>query len=238
MLRLFVAVTVAGLALGAYGLATDADTAARAGFAAAAAAALCGFLQFAGSRWGKAVLARALLRRLDLRGDERMLDVGCGSGVMLVTAAALLPWGRGVGVDRWLPRHQRGSDPETCRHNAVSLGVADRVRVVTGDMTDLPFPSESFDLVVASLSIQTLRLRPLRRAALAEAVRVLRPGGTLLILDFTYTSQYATDAGDAGLRDVRRSRPYGLVFPPVRTVTGVKPMANGQGGNPESEGSV
>ncbi|MQA94848.1 MAG: methyltransferase domain-containing protein [Streptosporangiales bacterium] len=222
-MRLFLAVAAAGLALVAYGLAAGAVEAVRIGVSATAAGGLCALLLVCGSRWGKARLARALLRRLALRGDERMLDLGCGSGVMLVTAGTLLPHGHAVGVDRWLAWQQRGSDPRTCLANAAALGVSDRVRVATADMTALPFPDASFDLVTASLSVQTLRDRALRRAAVAEAVRVLRPGGRLLILDFTHTRQYAADARAAGLREVRRSRPYGPVFPPVRTVTGRKP---------------
>ena len=51
------------------------------------------------SRVGKRRVVRRMLDALGLRGDERLLDVGCGRGLVLIEAAKRLPEGRAVGVD-------------------------------------------------------------------------------------------------------------------------------------------
>ena len=58
-------------------------------------------LMFASSRFGKFHARDRLLERLKLRGDETVLDVGCGHGLLLIAAAKLLPRGHAVGIDLW-----------------------------------------------------------------------------------------------------------------------------------------
>src|SRR6266487_3801412 len=78
---------------------------------------------------------------------------------------------------------QSGNSAEATRRNAIAEGVADRVELLTADMTALPFEDNSFDVVVSSLAIHNIPGRAGREKALTEAVRVLRPGGRLLIAD-------------------------------------------------------
>jgi ubiquinone/menaquinone biosynthesis C-methylase UbiE len=58
-------------------------------------------------------------------------------------------------------------------------------------MRAVPFPDSSFDLVVSNLAIHNIKDREGRGQAIDEAVRVLRPGGRLLIADLTCTKAYA-----------------------------------------------
>jgi len=88
---------------------------------------------------GKFVVWDELLDRLKLRGDERILDLGCGRGAVLLLAAQHLTTGRAVGVDLWRRVDQSGNSPEATRRNALAEGVADRVELHTADMTALPF---------------------------------------------------------------------------------------------------
>lgn len=122
------------------------------------------------------------LDRAGLAGDERLLDLGCGRGAVLIEAARRLPAGRAVGVDLWTA-DQSGNRPEVTLANAVAAGVADRVAVHTADLTALPFPDAAFDVVTSAMAIHNIRSSEGRRQALDEAVRVLRPGGRLLIAD-------------------------------------------------------
>src|SRR5262245_10527163 len=88
---------------------------------------------------GKFVVWAELLDKLGLRGDEQILDLGCGRGAVLLMAAQHLTMGRAVGVDLWRIADQAGNSAEATRRNAVAEGVADRVELNTGDMTALPF---------------------------------------------------------------------------------------------------
>jgi arsenite methyltransferase len=200
------------------------------GLGAAVVAALMiiaglGILRF--SRRGKFEVWARLLTALDLRGDERLLDLGCGRGAVLLTAAKLVPRGKAVGVDIWRP-DQTGNSVQATLTNADAEGVADRVELHTQDMTALPFPDASFDLVVSSLAIHNLPNNQARRSAIDEAVRVLRPGGRVVIADIGFTRLYATRLRDCGMADVRRRDLgwrawWGLPVLRTHAVTATKP---------------
>jgi arsenite methyltransferase len=140
-----------------------------------------------------------------LSGDEQVLDLGCGRGAVLMTAARHLTTGQAVGIDIWRGQDQSGNGAEATRRNAVAEGVADRVEVRTADMTDLPFPDGSFDVVVSSAAMHNVCGGPARLdKAIDEAVRVLRPGGRVLIADLWHTGRYRRRLEERGLVDVQR----------------------------------
>jgi arsenite methyltransferase len=174
---------------------------------------------------GKRVVRDRLLDRLALRGDEDVVDLGTGRGLMLLGAAERAPRGTATGIDLWRSVDQAGTSPERLLANASAFGVADRVRVVTGDMSDPQLPDGSADLVLACLSIHDIHDRDRRRGVIDHAARILRPDGRLAIVDLAKTAQYAADARTAGLVDVVRTRPTALMWPPVRVVTRHRPAA-------------
>ncbi len=107
---------------------------------------------------------------LDWASLRRVLDVGCGPGY-LSRFMADRPEGEFfvVGVERAL---------ETARRAASLSG--DRLSFIQGDIVRLPFPSNAFDAVVCNSVIEHLP-RKLRRPALLELRRVLKPGGKALV---------------------------------------------------------
>src|SRR5262245_1378031 len=155
---------------------------------------------------GKFVVWAGLLDELNLRGDERILDLGCGRGAVLLMVAERLTTSRAVGVDLWRTIDQSGYSIDATRQNAVAEGVADRVELHTGDMTALPFEANSFDVVGASLVIHNSGGRAGRAKLIEEAVRVLRPGGRMLIADIRATPQHELQLDKIGMKDVRRRR--------------------------------
>lgn len=173
---------------------------------------------------GKFVLWAGLLDRLGLRGDERVLDLGCGRGAVLLLAAQRLATGRAVGVDLWRSYDQSGNTAEAARRNAVAEGVADRVELFTGDLTALPFADGSFDVALSSLAIHNISGRAGREKAIGEAVRVLRPGGRLVLVDVRATRPYPARLAELGMVDVARVS-LGWRYWPTRLVTATKPEA-------------
>jgi SAM-dependent methyltransferase len=142
------------------------------------------------TRRGKFVVWAELLDALGLRGDERLLDIGCGRGAVLMLAAERLPQGRAVGIDLWSTVDQSGNSERVTRRNAALEDVRERVEIHTGDMRKLPFPDASFDVVTSSLAIHNIDDEQGREQALSEIWRVLKPGGTALIADLWYTASY------------------------------------------------
>ena len=155
---------------------------------------------------GKFVVWADLLDQLHLRGDERILDMGCGRGAVLLMAAQRLTTGRAEGVDLWRSVDQSGNSLEATRRNVIAEGVADRAELHTGDMTALPFEDNSFDVVVSSLAIHNISGSAGREKAIAEAVRVLRPGGRLMIADIRATRQHEGRLAKLGMSGVARRR--------------------------------
>lgn len=194
------------------------------GFWAGGCLLLTALLMVLSSRVGKLRFRDRLLDGLGLAGGERVLDVGCGRGLLLVGAAHRLAKGKAVGLDLWSTVDQSGNAPEATLENARRAGVAGRVELHTGDMTAMPFPDGSFDAVVSNLAVHNVPTAEGRRAAVAEVARVTRPGGRVALADFQATNSYAEALRAAGFVDVRRSAPTPWMFPLVRTVSGRKPL--------------
>jgi arsenite methyltransferase len=195
------------------------------GAAAMLGCAVCGLHT---SRRGKFVVWAQLLDQLDLQGDERVLDLGCGRGAILLLAAKHLTTGRAVGVDIWNRGDQSGNSAEATRRNAAAEGIADRVELHTADMAALPFEADSFDLVVSNVAIHNVKGRSGREKAIEEAVRVLRPGGRLLIADLCATRLYCTQLLKLGMTNIaRRGLGWRMWWSgpwlPTRLVTATKP---------------
>jgi len=177
---------------------------------------------------GKFIVWAEILDESKLRGDERILDMGCGRGAVLLMAAQHLTAGRAVGVDLWRGVDQSGNSAEATRNNAVAEGVADRVELHDGDMRALPFEDDSFDRVLSSLAIHNIHGRAGRAKAVSEAVRVLRPGGRLLIADVRSTREYQEELARLGMNDIVRRRAgrqfwRGGPWAMTRLVTATKP---------------
>ncbi len=177
---------------------------------------------FVGANPLKPRAARELLDSLRWRGDERVLDVGCGRGLWLITAAKHLKGGKAVGVDIWNRRLQSGNSSETTLRNARIEGVADRVEVKEGRAESLPFEDGTFDVVLSSFVVHHVP-KPHRKKALQEMIRVLKPGGQLAMLEVLgEVEAYAKVFREAGMIDVQTSWSRPLLFMGSRTLRAKK----------------
>lgn len=150
-----------------------------------------GFWMLYDSKFGKVREREVHLDRLPWRGDERVLDVGCGLGLFLIGAAKRLTTGRAVGIDKWQQEDLSGNHAEGTLENAKLEGVADKVEVHTGDARTLPFADASFYVVLSSSALHNIYDAGERRTAVREIARVLAPGGRVLIDDVRHLRQYA-----------------------------------------------
>lgn len=118
--------------------------------------------------------AAHLTTLLALRGDERVLDVACGTGHASLAMAARLPRGRVTAVDFSSGMLARA------RSKAADRGL-DNIEFLERDMQALDFPAESFDLAVCTFGIFFVEEM---ESQLAQIAALVKPGGRVLITNF------------------------------------------------------
>ena len=131
-------------------------------------------------------IRKELFDSIGLRGDEKVLDVGCGSGLLLNGAAMRLTSGKATGIDIWSP-HSGGGSLELLWKNAKAEGVADRIEFKEADARKMPFDDSAFDVVMSSGALHHISHNfEDHERTVREINRVLKPGGRVVIWDITH----------------------------------------------------
>lgn len=117
-------------------------------------------------------LNRWLAGQIELLDGGQVLDVGCGTGLLTIQIAERHPQLQVVGIDASRPMIEQAIRKRS-RPNC-------EFRQALGE--DLPFADQSFELVTSALFFHHVD-RELKQRCLQEILRVLKPGGTLLIAD-------------------------------------------------------
>lgn len=123
-----------------------------------------------------------MMQTVAWRGDEMVLDVGCGNGYLLLEAAKHLTTGKAIGIDVWKDNSGHQS-AEAAWRNAQIEGVINRIDLQNVDACALPFEGETFDVIVSSLALHHMGGDSARKKVLQEMIRVLKPGGIILLYD-------------------------------------------------------
>ena len=155
------------------------------------------------------------------RGDERVLDVGTGRGLLLIGAVRRLTSGKGIGIDVWSTKDLSSNSMERTQINVEVEGVKEKVELRSEDARKLSFPDASFDVVVSNLCLHNIPDQAGRAQACREIARVLKAGGMAIISDFIRTGFYQKVFAEAGL-EVSRTGFNILSFPPLRIVRATK----------------
>jgi arsenite methyltransferase len=170
------------------------------------------------SRHGKILLRDKVLSILSFNGSEAILDIGCGRGLLLIETAKRIPNGKAIGADLWLGNIEYKNSPQMVLDNATIEGVSDRVEVITADALALPFDDRSFDLVMTSLMMH--HITDINKA-LNEMVRVVKPGGMLIIADVN-SKRFVPMLKSIGLSHVEVCYATRLFFIPAYIIKATK----------------
>ena len=131
-----------------------------------------------------------IIQHLGLWGTEHLLDAGCGTGTLLVMLKKYYPEVIAEGLDPDKKALQIASQ-KSHRNNA-------NILLHCSTMDNMPIESNSYDVIVSSLVFHHLQ-KDNRFASLKECLRVLRPGGRMLLVDFGPPRPYIVDRILSGL---------------------------------------
>lgn len=122
---------------------------------------------------GMPKLHEILVAQAELASGQRVLEIGCGTGNLTVRAKRAQPGAEVIGSD---------PDPLALARAERKADGLSGIRFERGYAQELPYPDQEFDRVLSAMMLHHLPA-DIKTAALAEAHRVLRPGGSLHIVD-------------------------------------------------------
>ena len=148
-----------------------------------------------------------MLSKIKWTGNEYVLDIGTGQGLLMNGAAKHLTTGTSIGIDIWSSKDLSDNSINKTLANAELEGVKDKIEIRNEDAKCLTFADNSFDVVLSLLCIHNIEPKSDQEKACFEIARVLKPNGTALIGDYIPTTEYAKAFAKAGLK-VKSSKPY------------------------------
>ena len=140
-----------------------------------------------------------VLARQDWKGNETVLDIGAGRGLMTIGAARKVPRGVVHAIDIWRAEDLTDNGEAGLRKNLDAAGLIGRVQVHTMDARAMTFADGSIDVILSLLCLHNIEDAKDRQAACREIARVLKPGGVAYIADYTATRSYAAAFAAEGL---------------------------------------
>lgn len=179
---------------------------------------LIGCYMLYGSKVGKYKMREKIIRELSIEGSETALDVGCGRGLMLNGVASKLSTGKAYGIDIWSAKDQSSNSREAAMQNARIEGTESKIEIMNSDMRKMPFPDESFDIIVSSLAIHNLKNSDERKKALTEIARVAKKDCKIAILDLANIDNYADVLSSKGFHIEKITKNQLQIFPPVKVL--------------------
>ncbi len=175
---------------------------------------------------GKLRTRDAILDLVTWRGDEVVLDIGTGAGMLMIGAAKRLKAsGHAVGIDVWSPKDLSDNSADVTRRNIALEGVTNQTEVRTDDATGLSFPDATFDVILSLLCLHNIEPKSNQTVACNEIARVLKPGGRVVIGDYVPTHSYAQALREAGLDVKRSSAAFGTAGALMWLLVADKPIA-------------
>ena len=140
-----------------------------------------------------------MISMIDWKGNEKVLDIGTGRGLLMIGAAKNLTLGKSIGIDIWNFGDMHSNTYQNTMRNAELEGVLEKVEVRNEDVRSMSFPNDTFDVVLSNLCIHNIPTKDGQEKACREIARVLKPNGIVIITDKSHTQKYGEIFATEGL---------------------------------------
>jgi len=167
------------------------------------------------SVYGKLKHRDRILNMIDWKGNEMVLDVGTGRGLLAIGAAKKLTAGKSIGIDIWNTEDLTKNKIENTINNAALEGVKEKVEIKNENAINMSFADNTFDIVISNLCLHNIYNADERKKACNEISRVLKKGGIGVISDFKHMKEYKKNFDQSGLQTKLFPGSYFTTFPPL-----------------------
>ena len=134
----------------------------------------------------------------EIQKDDRVLDIGCGGGATLHRMAEKVSSGHVTGVD------YSAVSVETSRKNNEENIRSGKMDILEGSVENLPFADDSFDKII---TVESFYFWPDPQENLKEVLRVLKTGGTFLLVADIYQNGHLTEHEEENIRNYHLFNP-------------------------------
>ncbi len=174
------------------------------------------------SKVGKFKQRDRILDQIVWVGNEKVLDVGTGLGLLMIGAAKKLTSGKSFGIDIFDSTDLSNNSLERARANARLEKVATKIQILKMDIRKTNFPNNYFDVILSNLCLHNIQGSRDREAACAEIYRIIKPGGKVIISDFINTVRYAKNFRSLGMQVKKEGTYFFDTFPPLTIIKATK----------------
>jgi len=183
---------------------------------------IAGLLMIAYSKYGKFKHRDRILKLHQWKGDEKVLDVGTGLGLLMIGAAKKLNSGKSYGIDIFNSYDLSDNTIEQTKLNTELEKVEDKTEILTENILKTNFNDNYFDVIVSNLCLHNIYKTEERKQACREIYRILKPGGETIISDFKHTGEYKKEFESMGMKVKKEGTYFFDTFPPLTIIKAIK----------------
>jgi len=178
---------------------------------------LAGTLMILYSKFGKFRHRDRILNLIKWKGDEKVLDIGAGLGLLMIGAAKRLTTGKSFGIDIFQSKDLSNNSIARLKLNIELENVSSKVEIVNENIIKTNFSNDFFDVIVSNLCLHNIPSSGDRKLACAEIFRIVKPGGIVIISDYTNVSEYIRNFKNLGM-EVHKAGTFIDTFPPLKII--------------------
>ena len=183
---------------------------------------IAGLLMIAYSKYGKFKHKDRILKLHQWKGDEKVLDVGTGLGLLMIGAAKKLNSGKSYGIDIFNSYDLSSNTIEQTKLNIELEKVTNETEVLSENILKTNFDDNYFDVIISNLCLHNLYKPEERKQACREIYRILKPGGEAIISDFKHTGEYKKEFESLGMKAQKKGTYFFDTFPPLTIIKAIK----------------